>query len=400
MIMGCARAPIAKFGASQGKRDDKQLQDLISGLETFSEVGSNAVGPPKRLPPGTADMLRQYFGTAYNGDLVDLIYFVDARPGLQGAVVRVGLTRGDERPTILEDEQNVWALVFVAVKDAEACGFVADLLHETIAPTPSPSETGLVKALLGLAKISAEPEGTEKPKDAKTTFAVPDDACPKKPEAEKPSKEQAEKSEEKKPDEEKKKDEKKKDEEDSKDGPVPFALLGKTNGVSLYARATKLVVTSGTTHRVVLTPRVDKKSTIEFPIRGLTVTFRNASRPAFRASVGLGARIDVKERETTNGMTETGRPLDPDLYVLAHLLLGHSDFQLQTEWYPSFFIGTNLVTRSPLNDLVVGFRMPIVPGYKLGIGAGLNWAKLEYKEGEMTRSKRRTGLFFAIDYDF
>jgi hypothetical protein len=76
---------------------------------------------------------------------------------------------------------------------------------------------------------------------------------------------------------------------------------------------------------------------------------------------------------------------------------------LDREWYPSVFVGLNLVAQTPLNDVVAGVRLPLFA--KAGFDLGLDWSKYSYNVVPActsmcaTHSTRHWAGFFAFDYE-
>lgn len=417
---GCARAPNLLRGANNGPKTNAQIDAMIAELATLDLV--NVPGPGKRDGAG-GSFLHQYFESAYDGNLVDSVYFFDMRDWNE-PLVRSALTRGDERPNVVAEEQNAWALTMIALpRDAQSqmvrpghC-FVVQVRHEVIVESDSPIETGLLSAALALTHLSIVPK-KDPPKA--TDFTYLPSGCTS---------------------------------ETYKDA-LPLRFVGvSSQGVALYAAlskvdlatpstnrfvasvreidkpasagtvATKIAVTSTTTEARSPTSKTESKLETDVDIKSASpepppiaqwqqsavTTFRNASRPRFSASAAFGERMELHGERTTNGTTRSGHLYDPDLYVLFHYKFP-LDFwtrldeaTMLTEHYPSLFVGTNVLSGSVLNDLVGGLRIPILGQF--GLVGGLDWSKYSYYTVPtctamcMTKSSHRLAGFVGFDLE-
>jgi hypothetical protein len=390
----CASAQFKHAGATPGALDPAETQRLLASLRTMPRLDPSlgVVSDGDVMPTNPMTL---YFGSAADGNLVDLAYLLDATESLEKATIRASMIQREDRPSVLAEQQNLWVVAFVATKPRHPgnCRFSLHVLHESIAPVPSLAEQGIVAALTALVKVEAKrPE--LKSTDVSFDFRFPV-SCPERPADGTPNVDKADKGE-------------------SGATPIePLRLLGTAADLEVYAGIRKLSLFPGTTNRIVLSPDL---RTAEEPLgppasrtktRGTTVTFRNASRPSLRATVGVGARVDFRARPRLNGVTQPWSPYDPDLYLLGHWIPPFSaQWQLEAEWYPSVFLGTNLVTRTPLTDLVFGVR---VPAYliKAGLAAGVSWGRYDFKVDPTCKAKdcetdstRNFAGFLAADYEF
>jgi hypothetical protein len=427
LIASCAGCYHAEqkvhFGSNNGEKSSADVDRLITALRMLPVRYPAGVETNRHRPTAPEkDFLHLYFSTAYNGELVDLVYFVDVDGGPTGPTIRSELARGDDRPTTLKDEQNVWALIMVAIPQSYC--FTADLQHAVIAPNPSPAETGIVAALLSMTKLGAKPDAPLTSHDDRWRATLPRDGC-------KSSAGGAGASSGSKNDDDKGKGkDEDKDKDKAKNGAptqLSFQRVGSSPGRDLYAGLVKLSLSAGTTNRMVLSSHYNSDGVnpqSESATTSAVTVFRNASRPYFRTSVGLGMRLELEAEHTTTETTERGKFYDPDLYVMFHALPGVAgflkklpgslgaafgdleDLQLRAQWYPSLFIGTNLISRSVFTDLVFGVRFPTVFSNKAGVALGGDWTRFSFNTVEsctsacVTRSRRHLGLFVGIDYDF
>lgn len=357
-----------------------------------------AVGvvPEKGVTP--TNPMTLYFGSAADGNLVDMVYLVEATESFEQATIRASMIHKEDRPIVLAEQQNLWVVAFVATKpqqDPENCRFSLHLLHESIAPVPSPAEQGIVAAVAALVKVEAK-RAELKSTDVSVDFRFQSVSCPERPAGGIGNGDKDDKGE-------------------RGATPIePLRLLGTTADLALYAGIRKLSLSPGTTNRIVLNPVLRAgeghvgPSVSSTRTRGTTVTFRDASRPSLRATLGAGVRLDFKERPRLNGVTHSWSPYDPDLYLLGHWIPPFSaQWQLEAEWYPSVFLGTNLVTRTPFTDLVFGARVPVYL-IKAGLAAGVSWGRYDFKVDPActkgkdceTDSTRKFAGFLAADYEF
>ncbi len=442
-----------RFGAAHGPKAD--LTTLLADAELLPKLSLD--GEPSAETKNS--FLKDFFGSAYNGSLVDLVYFVDVplphAPAPHDVVtVHVALTRGELRPRVVEDIQSAWALVVFAVPrsgttDDLGC-ITATLLDETIAQPESPSETGVLSAVLSLTKLGSKQDDAQASKDTTTQLVSPSDKC-KQPSGEPKAAKGG------KPDDAKGEDATKHDgaapfpnddvpevdmgtsrfegvmaigtkpkpggttddakKADSPPPPMTFRLLGKTADRFVYAALIKLDVPAATTNRVVLVSSYKDAKKTETSVPDAVITFRNATHPSFRSTVALGARLETTPERTTSGETQRGHLYDPDLYILVHWLFPFErlvpcardwilEHELRSETYPSLFIGTNLLSRSPLTDVVGGVRIPFFFYNKIGTAVGFDWSSYNFNTVNscvsscVVHSARRFGWFFGLDYDF
>ena len=407
----CATTTLIQ-GSNNGPKAPGDIDRMIAALRTYTPV---YVPEGAQLPKGYAlkgqDFLHQFFSSAYDGRLVDVIYFVDVQETAKdkpwAPTIYSALTQGEDQPRVVAEQQNIWALVVVAAP-ADDC-FTATVNQETIAPPSSPAEVGIIAAISALTKLAASAPSTSKSAHANKKFFVPIDMC-----AEKPKPDDKAKAGDKAKTDDKAKTEAGDNNAAASDDTLPFRYIGAdSNQRALYAGLVKLDVTAGTTSRIIASvQRQPPKAAALEPVTSAVMTFRDASRPTFAASVGAGMRLELEGEHTTNGATERGHLYDPDFYVLVHALFlsprwlheGLRYYQLENEWYPSVFVGTNVLSQSLFNDLVFGVRVPL-PRTKSGLAVGLDWSKFSFDtvptctSGCVVHSQRHIAVFLGIDYE-
>ncbi len=407
LMAGCFSGLSGRRGASPGKLEDNQVQELARSLEALPVLNPDPNLQKATSPVETSNVMKLYYGSSYDPNLVDLVFFVDAREDFKNAPIHAAMLRGEHWKMALEREEPVWVVLFVATKPRDPennCRFSAKVLHEILAPVRSGHEHGIGATIAALITISAK-ETELKSEDTETQFVFAE-CSPQQ--AQEPAKASDKKCDDKKCHDKKCDDKKCGDKKsDDKKRLTKLGEAPKHNpDMALYVATKKLTLKPGTNNRVVLNPSVSS-SAYETKTRGAAYTFRDASHPYLRPSLGVGFRVDFVGSELSPGRTQT-LGWEPDLYILGHLIwpLRATDWMLENEWYPSFFLGTNVLPRGFFSDLVFGVRLPGPATLsKLGVAFGANYTKYDFKfdpncaKDCVTRSRHKWTGFLAMDYD-